>query len=557
MLCPEPPVCILSDPFSHDPPSSTQVRTVTHQPELRLDPPASTRAYLNNSQASTCSGESFIIPCVQYLADHIPRYSSSGAGTDITMVKLDPTSPIHDKTPDYDSLHGQDPPLAMEQHLEKTFQLHLTGESNIYDLPSIAGHTPRYGSNSGATHDHIKADGHPANGPGLPPANDLDLHPVTAINTFALDTLDTQPATETLPATEIQLATDMREAHQLNRLATFTKYEHCTIQFDDLWYEITEISSYMDADDHAIVQGMMRRRDWVLRMQKLRMDVVETQNMMTEYTIVDLADKMDSLATIVSQANTQLRTIIDSIRAADEDRGIYTDRTVKSCPRNFPSFAGLESEDFLWFKSQFLKAASDHKIWKADQLDTLRGILTGRALAQLPMSCKDTEAAWTALQASFGDPRTLLNHRLKEFKNMAGLTDLEVKSDPEYASNWYLDYCVAVEGVLEIGKRSSTLAMTCYSSDTICFMTNCLPFMDITTICDSDLVGQDLLQEILNHIRSRRANAQRRAWRAAAKALWVVSPEPPAPGPPDSYISQSCVSRVLYLALSWSGCIVQ
>ena len=45
----------------------------------------------------------------------------------------------------------------MQQHLEQTLQS-LSGESNLNDLPSIAGHTPRYGYNSGATHDHTKAE---------------------------------------------------------------------------------------------------------------------------------------------------------------------------------------------------------------------------------------------------------------------------------------------------------------------------------------------------------------------------------------------------------------
>ena len=117
---------------------------------------------------------------------------------------------------------------------------------------------------------------------------------------------------------EAQLATDRRDPQLVtqHRRATITKYENYIIQFDDLWAEIAEISSYMEADNQ-IVQGMKRRQDWVLRMQKLRMGV------MTEYNITDFTDRMDSLATKVSQANTQLCTIIDSIRAADQERHLH------------------------------------------------------------------------------------------------------------------------------------------------------------------------------------------------------------------------------------------
>ena len=74
-----------------DPPlvNPSQSCDQTHQPVLCLDPrpPAAAEAYLTSPELNF-TGESLIIPGMQYLADHIPRYSSSGAGTDITIDYL-------------------------------------------------------------------------------------------------------------------------------------------------------------------------------------------------------------------------------------------------------------------------------------------------------------------------------------------------------------------------------------------------------------------------------------------------------------------------------------
>ena len=222
------------------------------------------------------------------------------------------------------------------------------------------------------------------------------------------------------------------------------------------------------------------------------------------------------LQTKILDANSQLIGTISSIQAADEERWIFTDRAVKSCPRKLLGYAGLEGEDLSTFKAKFLESCKDHRIPTSAQLDKLREVMTGKALQHLPKFCKDITVAWEVLQEAFGNPRTIVNHRLKLIKSMAKLTDALVQLDPGYTAIWYLDFGAVVEDILELGKRSETLAMTCYSSDTICFITKHLPFMDYNNICDSDLEGLDLLQEILILVKSRRANAQRRAWRAAA-----------------------------------------
>ena len=105
---------------------------------------------------------------------------------------------------------------------------------------------------------------------------------------------------------------------------------------------------------------------------------------------------------------------------------------MKSCPKKLPSFAGLESEDFSFFKDQFTEAAKDNRVPRSNQADKLREVLTGRALQHMPRACKDIDEAWTALDAAFGNPRTLLNYRLNKGRSMPGLTDALLQSDPGF-----------------------------------------------------------------------------------------------------------------------------
>ena len=99
----------------HDPPlvNSDQLP----QPLLDLEPPARTvishcdlsfaKAYLTNSQALNCSGETVIIPGTQNLAVPIHRYSNGGAELDIpAMSQFDPARTGHDKPLDYDRSSG-------------------------------------------------------------------------------------------------------------------------------------------------------------------------------------------------------------------------------------------------------------------------------------------------------------------------------------------------------------------------------------------------------------------------------------------------------------------
>ena len=71
-------------------------------------------------------------------------------------------------------------------------------------------------------------------------------------------------------------------------------------------------------------------------------------------------------------SNELLAATIKAITTADESRGIYSERAVKSCPKKLPNYAGLESEDFALFKDQWTEAAKDHRVPRSAHADRLR-----------------------------------------------------------------------------------------------------------------------------------------------------------------------------------------
>ena len=128
----------------------------------------------------------------------------------------------------------------------------------------------------------------------------------------------------------------------------------------------------------------------------------------------------------------------------------------------------------------------------------------------MPRACKDIDKAWTALDAEFGNPRTLLNYRLKKVRSMLGLTDALLQSDPGFTATWYLDFGAAVEEIYDHGTKRASLEHACFNPETITIITDKLPFSDSYLLSDSTLEGKDHLKEIMNMIKKRKINAQKR-----------------------------------------------
>ena len=100
--------------------------------------------------------------------------------------------------------------------------------------------------------------------------------------------------------------------------------------------------------------------------------------------LTDLEDEVDNTKLLITNFISVLETRIAEIEAADAKQGLFSDRSVKTCPIKLPTYAGLVSEYFISLRDKFTKAAENNRISRSDQIEKLCELLTGKALANLP-----------------------------------------------------------------------------------------------------------------------------------------------------------------------------
>ena len=160
------------------------------------------------------------------------------------------------------------------------------------------------------------------------------------------------------------------------------------------------------------------------------------------------------------------------------------------------------------FKEKFSKAAQDNMISRRDQVEKLREVLTGKALANLPPDgVMDIDQAWEYLEQAFGNPYTLLNFRLNKIRETVE------ENDPQFAADWYLAFEGVVDSIVKLGTRDLTLGMSCFNVDTIFTIIQKLPFHLVSKSYELNARGEEKLKQILDLIKRARVKALKRARR--------------------------------------------
>ena len=155
----------------------------------------------------------------------------------------------------------------------------------------------------------------------------------------------------------------MREATEKAKNA----YTNIKADYDTLKQEVTQHGNYLAVEEHVITQGMKSREPWKKQAAQITKEftnlkaLINTNNIIcTDFDISDLEGNLSNLQNMIPAK-------IKSIEEADKKQGLYSDRLVKPCPSEIPTFGGTPSEDFIVFKDKFKKAASDNRISKTEQ----------------------------------------------------------------------------------------------------------------------------------------------------------------------------------------------
>ena len=307
--------------------------------------------------------------------------------------------------------------------------------------------------------------------------------------------------------------TSQAEAKKLKEatIQAHVKYEQLKLE---VGYLITGVTAHRwtHSEDHIVTLGMRSRSGWREQHAVISKKLIEVEGLAKLHDLTDLQDLITDTKAEIVATSTRMDVTILEIETTDIKQGIFADRSAKTCPINLPTYSGALSEDFITFKDKFNKAAVDNRISRRDRIEKLRECLTGKAAANLPLNgLQDIEEAWKYLEDTFGDPYTSLNYRLARIREIPGLTDKLVQTDPAYAANWFLDYENSVKEVLHLGDRGAELEAVAFSIPTLYAITSKLPFAMGDKVYDIEESGKHKPKKILGLISKARVKASARS----------------------------------------------
>ena len=102
---------------------------------------------------------------------------------------------------------------------------------------------------------------------------------------------------------------------------------------------------------------------------------------------------------------------------------------------------------------------------------------------------------------------THLNFRLGVMKSTQLISDKSIETDPNNAATWFLQYEKAIESILRLGDRTTSLGMPCFNASTIHKMCKRLPYTIQYQTYELEEDGSENLEKIINMV----TNAEKRA----------------------------------------------
>ena len=205
---------------------------------------------------------------------------------------------------------------------------------------------------------------------------------------------------------------------------------------------------------------------------------------------------------------------VTSIKDADKEKGLYSDRKAKSTPLQIPHFSGSLGEDFVEFQTKFDKAMIANKVPKSDQLDKLREVLKGKAKAQVPEKTDSLDRAWELLKSAFGDPITLLKYRKQALAKLGPYPESSTKGNPQKVVEWCLEVERIIDDLIKLGDRDARLEMIAFNTDTVNDIIDLFPVRLVFKMERLDEEGKEKLEAILGLIEEERKVLQKIAVRS-------------------------------------------
>ena len=222
------------------------------------------------------------------------------------------------------------------------------------------------------------------------------------------------------------------------------------------------------ADNTVVSQGMRLLSTWQAQMNIIERKYRDYENDALLYSFPQ--SKTDTVDAEYSRIRAKFEAVKEAVTLQDKDRGLFTLEPAKTEKVKWPMYYGNPAEDFMKWKEKMELAFMKNRVPMDERLDKLREFLRGKALALVPESTKNIEAAFKVLKEAFGDPARVLDHKLKILDDFGPYPSDKVgRGLPGYGKQ--VDWLLKVEGlirdIIELGEKYSELDRDAFSTATI------------------------------------------------------------------------------------------
>ena len=291
----------------------------------------------------------------------------------------------------------------------------------------------------------------------------------------------------------------------------------------DYEYLLQEINydetPYSERDDVSIATAMYGLKSWKDTFTRISKSYREYESLATVYGEQDTLEDIDDAQTervvaaeMFEKIKNKFETTKKEIEKMDTERGLYSNHKPMGEKLEYPKFSGAAGEDYIKFYDKMVKALRHNKVAKADQVERLRKTLSGFALGLVPESTESIDKAFATLKAAFGDPRKVLDERMKKLRHVGDLPSEKLnnsKNGFRKQEEWYLNVEGLLYDIIELGKRDDDLAYEVFSSSTFNFILSLFPIKLAEQLEEVEGTRREKLTKVLEKLAAFREKVHR------------------------------------------------
>ena len=258
------------------------------------------------------------------------------------------------------------------------------------------------------------------------------------------------------------------------RLDTFR--EQYSILVGELAVDQTEVKV---RDNVTISQNMQDLQQWKKTFEKISVNYREYLRIVTAHGEENPAeDEASSAKDEFEAVKKSFDDTREALEKVDRERELFSTHKSVGEKLDYPHFSGASSEDFIKFKDKMMKAFRNNGVAKSEQVEKLRKVLSGFALALVPESTATIEKAFETLKNAFGDPRKVLDDRMTKLRAVGDLPPERLGTDKpgfKKQEEWYLTIEGLLAEIIALGDREEDLAYHAFSEQTFNYILSLFP----------------------------------------------------------------------------------